>query len=47
MSLELSESTLYVAVSNPGAAFDPPDVPPGGDCEGGRALLLVDGVADR
>ena len=47
VSLELGESTLHVAVSNPGAAFDPPDAPPDDDAEGGRGLVLVDRLSER
>jgi len=46
VSLELDESTLYVAVSNPGTGFEPP-APPPEEREGGRGLLLVDRLADR
>jgi len=48
VSLELDASTLYVAVSNPGAGFEPPEPPPAEqEREGGRGLLLVDRLADR
>lgn len=48
VSLELTRSTLHVAVSNPGAAFRAPAPPPDAEvAEGGRGLLLVDRLADR
>jgi anti-sigma regulatory factor (Ser/Thr protein kinase) len=48
VSLELDESNLYVAVSNPGAAFEAPEPPPeSAESEGGRGLVLVDRLADR
>jgi anti-sigma regulatory factor (Ser/Thr protein kinase) len=48
VSLELTESSLHVAVSNPGAAFDAPVPPdPGEPVEGGRGLWLVEKLADR
>jgi anti-sigma regulatory factor (Ser/Thr protein kinase) len=47
VTLELDESMLYGAVSNPGAGFEPPDPPAELDGEGGRGLLLVDQLTDR
>jgi anti-sigma regulatory factor (Ser/Thr protein kinase) len=47
VSLELSETTLYVAVSNPGAAFEPPEQEKDGEREGGRGLAILDRLADR
>ena len=49
VSLELTATALYVAVSNPGAAFEVPDKPAEDDepAEGGRGLELVAKLADR
>jgi anti-sigma regulatory factor (Ser/Thr protein kinase) len=49
VNLELTESSLRVAVSNPGGAFAPPAVAgtPDEPTEGGRGLMLVDRLADR
>jgi anti-sigma regulatory factor (Ser/Thr protein kinase) len=47
VSLELTATTVHVAVSNPGVAFDPPDpvTVPDGSAESGRGLMLVDRLA--
>jgi anti-sigma regulatory factor (Ser/Thr protein kinase) len=48
VSVELTDTTLRVTVSNPGAAFEAPiQAPAGEETEGGRGLMLVEKLADR